>query len=216
MANLKDAMCTIISKAKPDENLAALCFQIIERAKPSEKVQLLATFFQGFDNRQLELKKREFFGVERETDYYSVPAFFNPDEKDEYIGLYGASADHYMASLEEMHLSEEVFYSKLWSYLKNPDFCNNVKICAAILYNWAIDARLPYIDSSNALRMENDEFRHYLQLIGDEKLGRLRTILNSKQFQQKTERAALALQMLDSISDHKMRCVFMAQLIQLA
>jgi len=216
MATLKDALCTVIPKSKPDENLVALCFQLIDRAKPNEKAQLLATFFQRFDNRSWEHRRQEFLGEDAASEHYSVPQFFTPDEKDKYVELYGRSADDYMAALEEMGLPEEEFYSRLWEYLKNPDFCENTKICAAILYNWAIDARLPYIDTSNALRMENDEFRHYIQLIGDDKLGRLRTILNSKQFQQRTERAALALQMLESIPDYKMRCVFMAQLIQLA
>ena len=216
MATLKEALCTIIPKAKPDENLVALCFQLIDRAKPDEKAQLLATFFQKFDNRCWERRRQELLGEGSESEQYSVPQLFNPDEKNEYVELYGKSADDYMATLEEMGLPEEEFYSKLWEYLRNPDFCENTKICAAILYNWAIDARLPYIDTSNALRMENNEFRHYIQLIGDEKLGRLRTILNSKQFQQRTERAALALQMLESIPDYKMRCVFMAQLIQRA
>ncbi len=216
MANLKDTLCTLISKAKPDENLVALCFQIIDRAKPDEKAQLLATFFQRFDNRRLEMRKHELFGDTTESDYYAVPELLKPDEKDKYIELYGESTDCYMAALEKEGLSEETFYSKLWSYLKKQNPGNTAKVCAAILYNWAIDARLPYIDSSNALRMENDEFHQYIQAIGEERIGRLRTILNSKQFQQWTERASLALQMLEAIPDYKTRCVFMAQLIQLA
>lgn len=201
MTNANEKMNYLISHAKANINLVSVCFQLINSAPKEERPKLLETFFLGYKT------------IPTKGDL-SIPETIGKDEELKLMHRYGKVVDAYLEELQEQGFETHEFYSQLWDYISSSPVLPNEKARIIAMFDCAIDKRLPYyrLDRSKTLSMENDEYKAIQEAIGNETFAKMKYILNIN-FTQKTERASLIVQMLDSFTDYKARCVFMTRII---
>ena len=201
MTNASEKMNYLISNAKANVNLAAVCFQLIKSAPVDEHPKLLEEFFVGYKSTPT-------------TGELKLPRTISDEEERKYMMRYGKLVDTHMEELQKQNLSEKDFYTQLWAFICESPVLPNEKARIIALFDCAIDKRLPYfkLDRDRVLSMENEEYQEICKQIGDDTFAKLEFILNGD-FDQKTEQASLVVQMMDNMPDYTQRCVFLTRII---
>lgn len=201
MTNANEKMNYLISNAKANVNLAAVCFQLIKAAPADERPKLLAGFFVGYKSTPT-------------TGDLKLPVTISEEEERKYMLRYGRLVDTHMEELQKQNLSESDFYAQLWAFICESPVLPNEKARIIALFDCAIDKRLPYfkLDRDCVLSMENEQYQEVCKQIGDDTFAKLDFILNGD-FDQKTEQASLVVQMMDQMPDYTQRCVFVTRII---
>lgn len=201
MTNVNEKMNYLISHAKADVNLAAVCFQMIKNAPDAAQAGMLEEFFIGYKSMPT-------------TGELKLPITISKEEERKYMLRYGNLVDTHMEDLQKQNLPEKEFYTQLWTFICESPILPNEKARIFALFNCAIDKRLPYfmIDRENVLSMDNEEYQEVCKQLGDNLFSKLEYILHAD-FEQKTEQASLVVQMLDNITDYNQRCVFVSRII---
>lgn len=108
-------------------------------------------------------------------------------------------------------LDEKDFYNKLWESVKQNELLNDndERICALYLI-WK-EPRIPYFKLERGLKMANEEFTKSTERLSME-INKAMYILNSN-FEQRTERASLLIDLLDNIDCKEDKSVVMVQIL---
>ena len=148
MTNANEKMNFLISNAKANVNLAAVCFQLIKSAPVDERPKLLEDFFVGYKSTPT-------------TGELKLPITISDEEERKYMIRYGKLVDTHMEELQKQNLSEKDFYAQLWTFICESPVLPNDKARIIALFDCAIDKRLPYfkLDRDRVLSMENEEYQ---------------------------------------------------------
>lgn len=148
------------------------------------------------------------------SDEKHIERVFSEEEKYQYANDYGKIIDGTLEALLKKNYVKEKFYSELWKFIEENPLLDTEKIKAFTLFYIWIDARIPYYELDEGIKMSNDEYANIRQnMIEDIKKARFIIYSPSKQ---KTETASRLVKMLDDIKDDKGKAVFMAQIMTLS
>lgn len=201
MMNATEKINYLIFHAKADINLVSACFQLINSAYGEERANLLENFFIAYKTMPSKGDLK-------------LPETIREDEVRKLIHRYGPIVDAYLEELQEEDFTEGEFYERLWNYIAESPVFQDKKARIIALFNCAIDRRIPYfqINRTKILSMDDEEYYAIQEAIGNKLFAKLEYVLNAN-FEQKTERASLIVQMLDSCTNYKERCVLMTRII---
>lgn len=201
MSKTNGIMYHLLTHAVADINLAAACFYLIQNSPPEDQSRMAEDFF-------IRCK------AAASDESIQLPVFISEEEKNKYTNSYSRLIDTYIEELEKNQPSEQEYYHLLWTFIRDNPVLPNEKARAVALYRCACDRRLPYfrLDKDQMLSMDQEEYLASNEKLGQKNLAKLQYILHAD-FDQKTERASLIIQMMDQITDYKLRCVFMSHLI---
>ena len=201
MTSASEKINYLISHAKANANLAAVCFQMIKSSPADEQPRMLEEFFVGYKSTPT-------------TGDLKLPKTISDEEERTYMMRYGKLVDTHMEELQKQNLPEKDFYTQLWAFICESPVLPNEKARIIALFDCAIDKRLPYfkLDRDCVLSMENEQYQEVCRQIGDDTFAKLDFILNGD-FDQKTEQASLVVQMMDQMPDYTQRCVFVTRII---
>lgn len=228
MSTIITTMEELISKYKPDENLVAVCYKLLQSAAEDELPTLLKHFFVCYDDKRHDLfsERLRSFAAKKENSALSalitnnapesLPQFFGNGEIVRSIGRFGYEADQKMEELVKASLPEERFYSLLWKYLNEDSPMTTDAERTAVLMNWANDVKLPYYYYGDTMKLSRSELSACLNELGTEKIKKMKRIIASAQFEHYHEKSSLLLDMLDGIEDRKLKCVFLAEVLRYA
>lgn len=118
----------------------------------------------------------------------------------------------FIEGLYKRGVNEEEFYKNLWEYIKkSPDFADENARCVAF-FNCFKSKKVPYLDTSKAVTMDNDEFSstYDIALNSDyiKKIIKIKTF----GFEQRTEEYSMILSVIDSCEDFKVRTILLMML----
>ena len=122
-------------------------------------------------------------------------------------------------ALFEQQLSKNLpvstFYKKIWEIISNPSCFEdeNAKIFA-LYYIW-IDARIPYFQLDDGIVMSNKEFRTYTERMLTD-IQKARFILRTNFFEQRTSRASVLLNLIESQKSDEEKSVLLSHVLSLA
>lgn len=122
-------------------------------------------------------------------------------------------------ALFEQQLSKNlpisVFYQKIWEIISvSPCFDDENARIFALYYIW-IDARVPYFQLGDGMSMSNKEFQeHSDKMIKD--IQKARFILRTTLFEQRTSRASVLLELIESQKSDKEKAVLLSHVLSFA
>lgn len=201
MKSNEEKIKELCSAAEADIRLCWVVYTIIDKAPEVEKAALLESFIIGYKNTPSDHS-------------LELPHFMSNKQKNNLLKRYGRQVDKRMVTIQNMGLSENAFYEKLWKYISTTPALPTFESRVIALYNCVIDERLPYykVDHSAALTMEQEVYESFIASIGDRNLGRMKFILKAD-FSQRTEQASLIMQMIDACESFEERTVFLSRVI---
>lgn len=187
------------SKAKGD--LINKCYWLQDFIENLEGEAKIGAFIYAVKN-----VKRIDTSEERDVDI-NIDTKLKRELHDKYEKL----VDGIMNSLIASNLSENEYYQKLWdSIFKTPLFPDAFSKTYG-LYSIIADGRTPYYQLGIGLKMSNEEYKTICEKI-DSDLEKVDFILSVK-FSQKTERASLLVNLLESQTSIKEKSILMARII---
>lgn len=124
MTNANEKMNFLISNAKANVNLAAVCFQLIKSAPVDERPKLLEDFFVGYKSTPT-------------TGELKLPITISDEEERKYMIRYGKLVDTHMEELQKQNLSEKDFYAQLWTFICESPVLPNDKARIIALFEYA-------------------------------------------------------------------------------
>lgn len=201
MTNTREKLHCAISHAKANVNLCAYALPMINEAPENERVDLFKTFLLEFRNTPTDEKMELPMTISQEEEYILK-------------NRYGRMVRAYIEVLIDRNLPEVYFYSELWRYITDSTVFSDAKGSIIALYMCVQDKRLPYyeLDKSKALKMDQETYMMYLNLIGDDTLEKMEYILNGD-WTQKTEQASMVLELLEKYDDVNTKTVFLSRII---
>lgn len=129
--------------------------------------------------------------------------------------LYGEIVDASLLSYTRKGLLEKwdrkQFYSHLWEFISNNIMWKDIKDKAFVLYYIAIDARTPYYNVGQGLKMNSDDYSRIQDEIF-EAIREFRFII-SLDFPQRTEEASLVLNLLNRMRTKEQKVVLLSRII---
>ena len=137
---------------------------------------------------------------------------FSEDDSKSLKKELGKLIDAMLGTLQSRNLSEKTFYTELWTQVINCSFFTSDDQRAFALYYIWIDKRIPYYQLDEGRRMSNETYKQYINDLSHE-IKKMLYILNTPSLSQKTERASLVLNILQSIENEDKRIVLMSKLI---
>ena len=166
-----------------------------------DPVELFKTFLLEFRNTQTD-------------EQMELPITIDEEEKQMLKSRYGRMINAYIEILIERNLPESFFYSELWRYITDSNVFYDIKGSIIALYMCVLDKRLPYyeLDKSKAVKMDQETYMMYLNIIGDDVLAKMEYILNGD-WTQKTEQASMVLDLLEKYDDTTTKTVFLSRII---
>lgn len=138
---------------------------------------------------------------------------FTEPEKERYAASYGKMIDGSLEALLVENLPISEFYRRLWEVIQNNTILISEKQKAFALYYIWIDARIPYFELEEGLKMSNKEYREYLKEY-EKALKKARFILFTPT-EQKTQRASRLISLLNDLPDDEVKAVLMAQILDM-
>ena len=197
MTSNEEKIHDLCSSAAKDINLCRVAYSVIDDAPEEEKPALFEAFAIGYKTTPSDQSLK-------------LPRFIDTAQKKQLLRKYGHQVDR--MALQELSLSERDYYDQLWKYISA---LPTLKACVVALYDCVIDVHLPYfsLDRGAALSMDQDKYEALIASIGPKNLCRMKFILNSSGFTQKTEQASLVAAMMDQLKSFEERAVFLAQVI---
>jgi hypothetical protein len=191
-----DDLLTTIRASDIDKAFYSLC--IIRKAQTESQAELLRYLAEHWDDAV-------------SSDERQIEAKIDTNQEKELVRNYARIVDEMLSALVFRNLGESVFYSELWNLVNNPFFPDD-RVKSFALYWILIDEKTPYFQVGEGIRMSDDEFRVRARSVS-RNYAKVRFIV-SRKFEQRSERAALVLQELESISDEVDRAVVLALLLR--
>ena len=130
-----------------------------------------------------------------------VKAIFSKEESLELEEMYGQMINGMLAALLTKNLSVNEFYEELWGAIVDNPILKEEKVKVFALYYIWIDMRIPYFQLDKGIKMSNEEFADITRQRLDD-IKKMRFIMTAP-LEQKTERASLLLNMLDTVKEKK-------------
>lgn len=125
---------------------------------------------------------------------------------------YAEVVDALFEQILSKNLPEDQFYSKVWDVIdQSPSFEDEYAKAFALYYIW-IDVRIPYFQLDDGLSMPDDEFRTLTESLMPS-IQKARFIMCTTLFEQRTSRASVLLDLLNSIPNKKEQVVLMAHIL---
>lgn len=195
----------MISHAKADINLCAVAYRILTTVDKSDQARLMEHFIKGFK--------------ETSTDgSVDVPVVISDEQKEYLTKRYQRIVDGHLEEFFNARplLTKDEFYEELTNYIMNDRNLREDGAREFAIFNCCIDKRLPYaaVDLEAGVRMDNEEYKERLDLIGEDILDNIKYILNAN-LEQKTERASLLLKEIDEITDERQRAVLFSTILNI-
>lgn len=147
-------------------------------------------------------------------DAEQVKKKFTQDDLNKLKAEYGTLADAIFEKLLKDNLNENLFYSKLWNALTNNPMLDSDESIIFSIYYILIDARIPYYKLSDGVSMPNSRFATISNAIQPD-INKARFIMRTNRFAQRTNRASVLLELLDS-KDGEERVVLMAHILTMS
>ena len=188
--------------AEKDLNLSANVYCQIASAPKDEQFELLEYYLQNV--RKTESDESE-----------SLPKYISDHELESLRAKYEEKGDKFFLQLRQQNPSVSEFYCKLWEYISSSPELPSTEARVFALHNMAIDKRMPYqqIGWDKLVSMENEKFRKLSNLLDSKGFSdKLEYILNCH-LQQKTERAGLIVNLIDSLPSLELKAVLLARMI---
>lgn len=201
MTNTREKLHRVISHAKADVNLCAYALPMLNEVPEKERVDLFKTFILEFRNTLTD-------------EEMELPITINKEEEHILKNRYSRMVNAYIEVLIERNLPEVYFYNELWRYITDSNVFSDAKGSIIALYMCALDKRLPYyaLDKSRAVKMDQETYMMYLDIIGNDTFAKMEYILNGD-WKQKTEQASMLLELLEKYDDVNTKTVFLSRII---
>ncbi|MBE2196673.1 MAG: hypothetical protein IAE83_21060 [Anaerolinea sp.] len=177
-------------------NRAAAIYQLIEQAPEKSRSDLLRTACEVWEDSE-------------ENGTISLENLIGEAELESLKKRYSKLVDGLLEGLLQVNPSEPLFYVQLWDILSSA-ILPDEKARYFALYWILIDARIPYFDLGEGMSMGNEQYKTVSRRIHMQR-AHIRFAVK-RSFEQKTQRASILLQELDSVSGED-RVVLMANLI---
>ena len=143
--------------------------------------------------------------------YIEIKQYFSQAEVYYYKSIYGEVIDGIInCAIKECDfniVNMEKFYENVWNTYSY--FFHTIKEKAFAFYYTIIDVRIPYIYIGKPLSMETETYQKIIKN-SQEYLKRIKYIF-ALRYSQKTERASLVLQLLESIESYETKVVILAK-----
>lgn len=179
-------------------NMTAWIYDVILQADSKE--ECFAFFLANADNIDSD-------------DTVEVKKKYTSDDLNRLKAEYGTLADAIFEKLLKDNLDENLFYSKLWNALSNNPMLDSDESIIFSIYYILIDARIPYYKLSDGVSMPNSRFAAISTAIQPD-INKARFIMRTNRFSQRTSRASVLLELLDSKTGAE-RIVLMAHILTL-
>lgn len=157
----------------------------------------------------------EIWGTVNSSDEIDTPVKVTTVEYEWLKMLHGEMVDAALVSYIRKGLSQkwsrEVFYEHFWKFIRENVMWETPEEKAFAIYYIAIDARTPYFNVGIGLKMNDDDFSHIQDEIFD--VYRQFLFINAMEFEQKTEKASLIVNLIDSLDSQEAKTVLMARII---
>lgn len=126
---------------------------------------------------------------------------------------YGALVNALLEEMLSQNLPITAFYQKLWHVItSSPSFDGNDKAkIFAVYYIW-IDDRIPYFQLESGLQMSDQDFLEISKSLHP-KIQKARFILRTSFFSQRSARASVLLDLIESTKNKKERTVLFAHIL---
>lgn len=184
----------LVSHCKADVNLSFAISKLIFRAPSEERKNLFVRFL--YENRYTPTEESEKLSEEFKED--SIKSLI----------LARIKIDNYVDEIENKGLSEETFYTNLWDFIEketlNDSYKNGLFIAAC-----AMNKKLPYINKTSIMTMEQQEFLNETEKIDPIVLAKLQHITNQK-FEQITEDASLYISLIEQGENIKEKAIILS------
>lgn len=198
-SELEIFLSKVRNKTRNDKlNICASVYKKIAQ-NPSVSAELLKFFYENADR---------ITSSEQET----VEVVISEETSKVLHKQYAEVVDALFEQILAKNLPEDQFYSKIWEMISgSPSFEDDNAKAFALYYIW-IDVRIPYFQLENGLTMSDVEFRELSEslLLSIQKA---RFIMRTTMYKQRTSRASVLLNLLDSFSDEREKVVLMAHII---
>lgn len=191
----------IISHAAADVNLCAAAYQLIKGSANDERAKIFEEFVVGYRSSPTDCSME-------------LPEVINKVEEQSLMKRYRRYVDQKIKELIDENLDEKNFYKKLIEFIVSDEMLQDPKAGAIAIFDCVIDPRFPYhwVDVSKALSMSQEKYLEILHKIGSEDLKQIDRVLKYG-FNQKTERAAVLLALIEDREDYEERVVMMTRLL---
>ena len=143
-----------------------------------------------------------------------VKAIFSKEESLELEEMYVQMINGMLAALLTKNLSVNEFYEELWGAIVDNPILKEEKVKVFALYYIWIDMRIPYFQLDKGIKMSNEEFADITRQRLDD-IKKMRFIMTAP-LEQKTERASLLLNMLDTVKEKKEKTVLMVHMLAMS
>lgn len=147
-------------------------------------------------------------------DTWTVDEHYNQEELNALKNEFGEFSDAIFEKLLKKNLDEDTFYKSLWKGITNNPLLDTEDSVVFSIYYTLIDARIPYFKLSDGMSMSNSQFAKISESIQRD-IDKARFILRTNRFEQKTSRASVLLDLLDTKFGDE-RIVLMAHIISFA
>lgn len=157
----------------------------------------------------------EIWGTIRSSEEIDVPERVSnvayENLKDLHGDIINTALDSYTRKGLIKNWDRPTFYAKLWPFVINNPMWDSIEEKAFTLYRIAVDFRSPYYNVGVGLRMSNDDYSNIMVGITEE-FQEFRFI-SALEFDQKTERASLIMNLLERLDSKEKKIVLMSKII---
>lgn len=198
----KEKLKVIVSHAKMDVNLCAVAYQMLKASDPSERPAMLEEFIKGVRRSESD-------------DSMKLPVVITKAEEANLMSRYGSYVDQKLEKLIKDGPNETDFYAMLSEFFFTDEMLQDSKAGTIAIFDCVIDKRLPYhrVNTEKAVSMDQEHFIELINKIGDDALESVESAM-SYDFEQKTERAGVVLDLIESREDPEERVVMLTRVFQ--
>lgn len=140
-----------------------------------------------------------------------IKEIFTDEEKLHFVLSYGKLIDGALEALLQKNCPCLEFYAELWDFISHNTILAEKKQKAFALYYIWIDARIPYYQLDEGIRMDNTVYKKMTEKIKP-MIKKARFILYTPT-EQRTERASRLLKLLNEVEGEEEKTVLMAQIV---
>ena len=151
----------------------------------------------------------------KSDDSMKLPVVITKPEETNLMSRYGSYVDQKLEKIIAAGPEEKEFYEKLSEFFFSDEMLQDSKAGTIAIFDCVIDKRLPYhkVNTEKAIFMEQDHFIELIKRIGDDALESIESAL-SYDFEQKTERASVVLNLIESRDDLEERVIMLTRVFQ--
>jgi hypothetical protein len=182
----REKLRVIVSHAQTDVNLCAVAYKMMKVCDSEERAQIFEEFVKSVRR-------------DKTDESMKLPVVITKREEANLMSRYGSYVDQKLEQFLKDNLEESDFYAKLADFIFDDEMLQDGKAGSIAIFDCIIDKRLPYhkVDTTSAITMDNDQFAKVLKSIGDDALETIDSAM-SHDFDQKTERAGVVLNLIES------------------